>query len=176
MARKNQYWVLALLGLSISAVLAQVRSYIIYDGQKYGQDKIESAVNSPVISALPRVLPNGDYFISRSADGHYYMPGFVNGHPVVFLVDSGASFSVIPARLARNAGIRAAVMETVETAGGQVRTGISSGNQLVVGTFTVASANIGVQDNLPLPVLGVDVLNRFQVTYAGGTMTVRPAR
>jgi aspartyl protease family protein len=121
-------------------------------------------------------LPNGDYYVPRSADGHYYVPGFVNGHPVVFLVDTGASFSAIPAKLAHNAGIRAAIVGMVDTASSRVEAGVSQGNQLVVGNFTVRDTKIGVQDTLPIPILGVDVLNRFQVIYANGAMTIRLAR
>ena len=42
----------------------------------------------------------------RSADGHYYVPGAVNGFSVVFLIDTGATVSSLPDQFARNAGIR----------------------------------------------------------------------
>ena len=160
---------LPLLGLAQAQ-----KSYLIYDGQTYTADKIESAISSPSITAVPRSLPDGGFFIPRSADGHYYLHGFVNGYAMVFLVDTGATISVIPAKWSRNAGIRAGLVERVETANGVSQVGISKGNQLIIGPFRMKNVKIGLQENLSIPLLGMDVLNQFQLTYSNGSLTLRP--
>jgi aspartyl protease family protein len=162
--------------LSFNSFSQTQRSYLIYDGQSYTSERIESAVGSPIISPTPRSLPDGAYVIPRAVDGHYYLHGFVNGYAMVFLVDTGASISVIPAKLSRNAGIRAGLVQKIETANGVSQVGVSKGNQVLVGPYKINNVKIGIQENLSIPLLGMDILNQFQLTYANGSLTLRPAR
>lgn len=159
-----------------AAVQAQGREFIIYDGQTYPGDQLDVAAASPVMVKPPQRLANGDYSIPRAADGHYYVSGLVNGFPVVFMVDTGARFTSLPAKLARNAGIRAGRVASFDTAAGRERGGITAANTVVVGPFTVPDAAVAVLERLSTPLLGMDVLNRFQVAYAGGFMVLRSAR
>jgi len=154
---------------------AEKVEYIIYDGQNYGQNQIESAISSPVLTASPYNSGN-DYIIPRASDGHFYIAGSVNGFPVVFMVDTGASISVLPAKFVRNAGIRAGRMVYANTAAGQSRAGLSQGNVLLLGPYKPADVKVGVNDKLDTPLLGMDVLNRFQITQSNGMLVLRANR
>lgn len=153
----------------------QARQFLVYDGKSYGPDQLDVAAVSPVAVAAPKRLPNGDFAVPRAADGHFYIAGAVNGFPVVFMVDTGARFTTVPARLASNAGIRVGRVAFFETAGGRERGGLSAANVLALGPFTVPDAAVAVLDRLQSPVLGMDALNRFQISHAHGFMTLRPA-
>lgn len=166
----------ALACCAFAAAHAQGREYIIYDGQAYPGDQLDVAAASPVMVKPPQRVSNGDYSIPRAADGHYYVSGLVNGFPVVFMVDTGARFTSLPSKLARNAGIRAGRVTSFDTAAGRERGGITAGNTVVVGPFAVPDAAVAVLERLSSPVLGMDVLNRFQMVYAGGFMVLRSAR
>lgn len=61
---------------------------------------------------------NNWYIITRSADNHYYVPGAINGHPVTFMIDTGASSTAIGLGVARNAGIKAGESGQAQTANG----------------------------------------------------------
>ncbi|EBB4596130.1 TIGR02281 family clan AA aspartic protease, partial [Salmonella enterica] len=96
--------------------------------------------------------------------------------PVVFMVDTGARFTTLPVKLARNAGIRAGRATSFDTAAGRERGGITAANTVIVGPFAVEGAAIAVLERLSAPLLGMDVLNRFQIAYSGGFMILRGGR
>ncbi|EFP63544.1 aspartyl protease family protein [Cupriavidus metallidurans] len=162
--------------LAIGTSHAQQREYIVYDGQSYPGDQLDVAAASPVMVKPAQRLGNGDYSIPRAADGHYYIAGAVNGFPVVFMVDTGARFTTLPVKLARNAGIRAGRATSFDTAAGRERGGITAANTVIVGPFAVEGAAIAVLERLSAPLLGMDVLNRFQIAYSGGFMILRGGR
>lgn len=152
---------------------AQADDYFVYDGQKYRSEQLAEAAVSPMKSVGAVRNRDGSYSVARAADGHYYVGGSVNGFPVVFLVDTGAKFSGLPNRMASNAGIRAGKAITLQTAAGPDRAGLSAGNTIVVGPFVVRDAAVVAGGKLDQALLGVEVLNRFQVTYGNGVMTLR---
>src|SRR5665811_2620529 len=51
------------------------------------------------------VTASGDLIIPRARDGHFYAAGAVNGKPVSFLVDTGASLVTVSEQFAREAGL-----------------------------------------------------------------------
>jgi aspartyl protease family protein len=155
---------------------AQTKRFLVYDGQSYPPDQLPLISRSPAIYAPPGLLQNGnDYYVPRARDLHAYIPGNINGHPVVFLVDTGASTTVVPPRVAHNAGIRAAIEVEVETAAGKRKAGASEGNAITVGVFAINDVKILVQEGLAQPLLGADVLSRFVITQSERGMLIRRA-
>ena len=84
--------------------------------------------------------------------------------------------STLPVKLARNAGIRAGRATSFDTAAGRERGGITAANTVIVGPFAVEGAAIAVLERLSAPLLGMDMLNRFQIAYSGGFMILRGSR
>lgn len=156
--------------------IAQVaaRHFVIYDGHKYPSEQLDRAMRSPYWQAPPKSLSNGRYQIARASDGHYYVAGAVNGFPVVFMIDTGATATSVPEGLARNVGIRAAEQVSVETANGKSLATKSLGNTLSIGGYTFDDAQIHMVKNLDRPLLGMDVLNQFSITFADGNMVLNP--
>lgn len=164
-----------LLTLAAATPAAQGQKFITYDGLRYSQQQIELAARTPRAVPMPEFSGN-ELSIPRAADGHYYVAGTINGFPVVFLIDTGATSTTIPAQMAKNAGIRAGVVRTSHTANGNVEVGASYGNRLVISEFVISDATVSANPNLSQPLLGMEVLNRFEVNYSNGTMVLRPGR
>jgi aspartyl protease family protein len=118
-------------------------------------------------------MPNGDYVVQVSPDGHYYLSGEVNGFPVRFMVDSGAATSSLPMRLALDAGIRVGISRRVNTADGPINIGETSGNVITIGGRSIANTHIMVIDKLETALLGAEILNMLDLSYSKGVMTIK---
>lgn len=80
---------------------------VLWVGYVFREDARELGLRlvSSVVPSVPMASSNGELTISPSSDGSYYISGAVNGQPVTFLVDTGASDVVLTQDDARRAGI-----------------------------------------------------------------------
>lgn len=133
-----------------------------------------------VLAPKPGVMnASGELVLPRQRDGHFYAAGTVNGQPVQFLVDTGASYVTVSPATARAAGLQGGEPVRFSTANGTLDGRIVSGVPVGIGEFQIASARVavglnGVPDGKAL--LGQNVLSRFDVVLSGDTMTLRPAQ
>jgi aspartyl protease family protein len=114
--------------------------------------------------------------LRRSADGHYHWPGRVNGREVDFLVDTGASSTAIPARLARELRLESIGQVRSSTAGGVVigqvlRVDLELQGGMAAQRLRVVALE-GLDDH---PLLGMDVLGRLRLEQRGGVLRIEPA-
>ncbi len=124
----------------------------------------------------PQVLANGDLVIQRASDGHFYAPGSVNGQPVTFMVDTGASLVSVSDALARQAGLHGGSPTTFNTANGSRAGRVVEGVQIVVGPLSVSQVRVGVglrlgDDNQAL--LGQSFLSKFDLIMDKNKMVLR---
>lgn len=94
-----------------------------------------------------RVHPNQDLFqreqtpgravIHASIDGHYRARGFVNGQPVQFLIDTGATNVAFPGAVAQRLGLRKMARSHAMTAGGVVPAWLTRVGSIRVGGVVV---------------------------------------
>ena len=113
--------------------------------------------------------------LSMDRSGHYRGNGTVNGLPVNFLVDSGASYVALPQSIASKAGInlRDAVQITVETAAGK-----TNAYRIVVDSVRFAEIEqrnvaVVVVPELDEPLLGMNFLKKISISHKDGQMTLR---
>jgi len=110
--------------------------------------------------------------IRRSADGHYHWVGRLAGREVEFLVDTGATSTAIPARLADELGLATVGFVQSATAGGVVQ-----GRQVIAdleldGGLRAERLRITALPQLHAPLLGMDVLGRLPLQQAGNVLRV----
>lgn len=149
----------------------------IYDEGRYDPSQLEALVRSPYTITPPSYGRDGEITIPKSRDGHYQVHGFVNGFPVLFMIDTGATMTTIPLRYAKSSGIRAGIVQEIQTGAGVVQMGVSEGNRIGVGTVALDGMKVAVAKEIPVAVLGMNSLQRFRINIdEHGTMTLRPLR
>ena len=120
------------------------------------------AARSPELVASSRT-------IERSRDGLFYVDATVNGAPVRFVVDSGASVIVLSAADAARAAVSARDGVSVETAGGAAAMRRAQIRQVVLAGRTLSDVDAAiVSQDLPVSLLGQSALSRLKsVTFKG---------
>ncbi len=114
--------------------------------------------------------------LRRSADGHFHWPGSVNGIAVDFLVDTGASTTALPQRLAQRAGLPDEGRLQASTAGGSVVGMRSRADVALQGGVRAERLRVAVLPQLDAPLLGMDVLSRMRFSQGDGVLRFEPAR
>jgi aspartyl protease family protein len=99
--------------------------------------------------------------IRRSADGHYHWVGRLAGREVEFLVDTGATSTAIPSRLADELGLPTVGVVQSATAGGVVQGRVVIGDLDLAGGVRAERLRITALPQLHAPLLGMDVLGRL---------------
>ena len=116
--------------------------------------------------------------VTLAADGRgmFHAEGAINGLPVRFMVDTGATITALPAADARRLGIDVSKGQPVlmRTANGTAR-----GRQVKLDVVTVGGVTLyGVDavvmdgDGLAFPLLGMSFLNRMDMKREGSVMTL----
>lgn len=126
---------------------------------------------------VARVLAGGlrEIVIPASRNGHYYVEGAVNGTPLVFMIDTGATYVSVDAEFARRAGLPEGIPGYFNTANGTVEGRVVKNQTVKADAFEVSGLSVAVMpargaDGL----LGQNFLRRFEVSQAGGAMRLRP--
>jgi len=123
-----------------------------------------------------QVAPGSELVLKRSRNGHYIFPGTINGQPVTFLLDTGATQVSIPAHLASRLGLEPGAHSQSITANGVVNVRATRLDELAFGPFKLrdlpASLNPGMGDDFIL--LGMNVLRQLEFTQRGDTLVLRP--
>jgi aspartyl protease family protein len=122
-----------------------------------------------------QIAPGSELVLKRSRDGHYVFPGAINGQPVTFLLDTGATLVSVPAHLAGDLGLEAGAHQRSITANGTVATRATRIDALAFGPFELrgvhASLNPGMADDQVL--LGMSVLKHLEFSQRGDTLILR---
>ncbi|MBW8328660.1 MAG: TIGR02281 family clan AA aspartic protease [Thiobacillus sp.] len=122
-----------------------------------------------------QIAPGTELVLKRSRDGHYIFPGTINGQPVSFLLDTGATLVSVPAHLADELGLQAGAYQQSLTANGTVTTRATRLDALAFGPFHLsgvpASINPGMRGDQIL--LGMSVLKHLEFTQRGDTLLLR---
>lgn len=122
-----------------------------------------------------QVVESGRIAIPRAPDGHYKVTLDVNGVPLHFIVDTGASGIVLTREAARRAGIDTdalAFYGEAMTANGPVRTAPVRIGELQLGPVTDRNVRAWVNEGeMRESLLGMTYLQRFErVEISGDTL------
>jgi aspartyl protease family protein len=132
------------------------------------------AVVSPNVARPIVTDGSGVVTIERSRDQHFYVEGAINGHPVTFLVDTGASLVSVSNEFARTIGLAPGAPATFGTAAGPIAGRIVPEANVRVGGIRMDGIRVGVGTG-EQALLGQNFLNRVELTQ-GKTRMVLQAR
>lgn len=162
---------LALLpSVSLASIFKCVdRGKVIYSASPCGE-------NAQVFSARndqPQ-QQNGTLTLYMSANKTYSVSGSVNNYPVVFIVDTGASRTVISQRVAAASGIRNCTGGGYSnTANGIVRNCSVTVPNISFGMFRFNNLIVTILPNMNIDaLLGMDVLSQMKVQQQSGAMYI----
>jgi len=121
---------------------------------------------------------SGGTSVTLNADlrGHFIAGGAINGTSVRFMVDTGATNLVMGPGEARRLGIDPSRGEAgyAQTANGAVRTFRLKLDTVRIGDVTVHNVDAEVTaTDMPFILLGMSVLNRFEMQRDGDKMTLK---
>lgn len=120
-----------------------------------------------------QVLHNGALVLGTDRAGNYVVGGSINGVPVRFIVDTGASVTSVSQRVARHMGLADCVPAFSTTANGLARDCIALARNLRFGDFQVHNVEVSVMPRMEAQaLLGMNVLNHFHITQSDGNMTI----
>lgn len=130
--------------------------------------------------APSRAVQNADGFeILRGNDRHFYLTLEVNGTPITFIVDTGASDIVLTQNDAAKVGIdvdNLAFLGRSNTANGVVQTASAVLDRVVLGDLVDRDVRASVNGGeLFASLLGMSYLNRFsEISIRGDRLILKP--
>lgn len=113
--------------------------------------------------------------IRRASDGHYYWEGSINNYPITFMIDTGASLTLIPEQITEQEKLTTLTSSRFNTAGGTVEGQIVQGDVVLEGGISMTNLRMGIiYGNTTLALLGMDVISQLHMTQSDGVMRFEP--
>jgi aspartyl protease family protein len=125
---------------------------------------------------VARSLTEGtrEILIPVSRDGHYYLEGAINGVPLRFMIDTGATYVSVDEDFARAARLPKGTPGYFSTANGMVEGEIVKNQEVRADAFRVSGLSVAITPSQgKLGLLGQNFLRRFEVSQAAGVMQLR---
>jgi aspartyl protease family protein len=134
-----------------------------------------SDVRTDLVPRQSVLADGGRIEVPRGFDGHYYLTLGMNGTPVRFVVDTGASDIVLTREDAARVGLDPSALiysGVAMTANGQVRTARARVNEVSLGPITDRDVAVSVNEGeMPGSLLGMAYLQRFdRIEISDGTL------
>lgn len=118
----------------------------------------------------------GTLLVPRSANGHYFVDGSIDGEPVRFLIDTGASRIAVPVTLARRLGYYEGREVTVNTANGRVAASEFKLRRITFGPFAAEDVTAVAMMDLDTPLLGMSLLQSIELRQTAAGLEMRQTR
>ena len=114
--------------------------------------------------------------LRRNAYGHYVATGAINGRPVEFLVDTGATNVAISEELAEKLGLEKRGGTFSHTANGVVAVWQTRLDRVSLGVIEMRNVRATILPDLKPPdqvLLGMSFLKKLEIIQKGDTLTLR---
>lgn len=125
---------------------------------------------------VPNVTATGEVVLKRARAGHFIAGGTINGEPVQFMVDTGATQIAIPKGLADRLNLKRGVPVDLLTAAGPSRGYSTRLDTVRLATIEAKDVSAIVADGLhpDIVLLGMNFLRRLEIIQRGDELILRP--
>ena len=155
-SRRERFAKLATMAIAWVAIFAA--GFVLFtfrDDLGYVAQRLKAeATGDPVVEGQEIRIP-------MAIDGHFWVQGSLNGVPVKFLVDSGATMTTIgrDTAAAADVSVSASRDQVVRTGNGMLRVASGSAETLAIGPIERAGVGLHIADHDDLNVLGMNYLS-----------------
>jgi len=158
-------------GMAIGAWLALGGIlYLLFDDVV--KDRINPNRNPESIAS-----PGGgvEVILQRNRQNHYVTAGRINGKPVTFLLDTGATDVVVPETVASRIGLQPGRATRAHTANGTINVYATRLDKLSIGSLTLADVKGSINPHMQGEniLLGMSVLGQVEIVQQGQELRLR---
>mgnify|MGYP003572616083 FL=1 len=127
------------------------------------------------VQAVTGVQQRPEVVLERNRAGHYVASGRINGQPVVFLVDTGATDVAVPGEVARRLGLRKGAPRVSRTANGAVTVWGTRLHSVDLGGIVRHDVRATILPNMAgdQVLLGMSYLKELELVQSGNTLRLR---
>lgn len=113
-----------------------------------------------------------------NGQGHFVASGQINGQPVEFMLDTGATDVAVPAELADRLGLKRGLPVTLSTANGRSQGYRTHLDRLKLGDIVLQDVRALVAPGLggEQVLLGMSALKQLEFTQRSGTLLLRQTK
>ncbi|RTE66195.1 TIGR02281 family clan AA aspartic protease [Amphritea opalescens] len=125
--------------------------------------------------SLMTASSNAPVVLQRNRQGHYIAPGTINGLPVRFLLDTGATDISIPGSLADKLQLSPGRASYASTANGTIKVYATQLDSVALGGLSLnqVAAHINPHMAGDTVLLGMSFLQHLELTQRGDTLTLK---
>lgn len=151
-----------LIGLALLAYLFND----IINKQHNPNQQVQSSINPQGVREVR---------LKRNRQGHYVTAGTINNHPVVFLLDTGATVVSIPENIARKLELKAGPPSYAHTANGVIRIFSTRLDSVGIGDIHLddVPAHINPHMSSNEILLGMSFLKKLELIQKGDNLTLK---
>ena len=116
----------------------------------------------------------GEVVLQRNRGGHYVAPGRINGEPVTFLLDTGATQVSVPEALADKIGLEKGRRQQTMTANGVISVHTTQLDSVRLGGIELRDVTASINPYMPddTVLLGMSFMQHLDMVQLGNELTL----